>query len=104
MRSLLSVPLRKILQMLSTSTGTLQTAPLILENWSFAIITTLKNKILLLIITFSNLFKDSVKALHTCSRFFKYLKTYAFYPHKGIYFLKGNKILYKIVVLRFTFK
>ena len=22
--------------------------------------------------------KDSVKALHTCSRFFKYLKTYAF--------------------------
>ena len=48
--------------------------------------------------------KDSVKALHTCSRFFKYLKTYAFYPHKGIYFLKGNKILYKIVVLCFTFK
>ena len=49
-------------------------------------------------------FKDSVKALHTCSRFFKYLKTYALYPHKGIYFLKGNKILYKIVVLCFTFK
>ena len=42
--------------------------------------------------------KDSVKAQHTCSRFFKYLKTYAFYPQKGIYFLKGNKILYKIVV------
>ena len=34
--------------------------------------------------------------------FFKYLKTYAFYPQKGIYFLKGNKILYKIVVLCFT--
>ena len=49
--------------------------------------------------------KDSVlKAQHTCSRFFKYLKTYAFYPQKGIYFLKGNKILYKIVVLCFTFK
>ena len=43
--------------------------------------------------------------IHTCSRFFKYLKTYAFYPHKGIYFLiKGNKILYKIVVLCFIFK
>ena len=25
-----------------------------------------------------NIFKDSVKALHTCSRFLKYLKTYAF--------------------------
>ena len=24
--------------------------------------------------------KDSVKAQHTCSRFLKYLKTYAFYP------------------------
>ena len=48
--------------------------------------------------------KDSVKALHTCSRFFKYLKIYAFYPHKVIYFLKGNKILYKIVVSCFTFK
>ena len=48
--------------------------------------------------------KDSVTALHTCSRFSKYLKTYAFYPHKGIYFLKGNKILYEIVVLCFIFK
>ena len=54
--------------------------------------------------TNEQLVKDSVKALHTCSRFFKYLKTYAFYPHKGIYFLEGNKILYKIVVLCFTFK
>ena len=41
----------------------------------------------------------SVKVLHTCSHFFKYLKIYTFYHHKDIYFLKGNKIRYKIVVL-----
>ena len=73
MRRLLSVPLGKILHILSALTGTLQTAPLIVENWPFDIITTLENKILLLIVTISNLFKEgkpsknsnNFKLLHT---------------------------------------